>query len=156
MQVVEQTVVIDAPIHVVMNALNQVERIPDWATVPGVIDRVEGQGVGMTYHWHYHISGLHFKGQSKVIEQTETTLITKTSGDVHSIWTINLTPVGKDNTLIQVVVEYTRSGAFLEPLADFVVQQLTKPEVAEENMQRFKQAVEQQAHLVEKEKALAE
>lgn len=156
MQVVEQTAVIEAPLATVMKALGEVERIPTWATVPGVVDNVKGRGMGMTYDWHYQVSGLHFKGKSVVIEQTENSLITKTSGDVESIWTINLTPVGKNSTVIRVVVEYTLSNAFVEPLADLIVQQLTRPEVAEENMKRFKDMVERQTKTVETETALAD
>lgn len=156
MQVVEQTAVIEAPVAAVMKALNDVKKIPSWATVQGVVDHVEGQGAGMTYDWSYQVSGLHFKGHSEVIEQTPNRLITKTTGDVNSIWTVKLTPVGNNSTVIRVVVEYTLANAFLEPLADIVVQQLTKPEVAEENMNRFKETVEQQAKVVQKEGAFAD
>jgi 8-oxo-dGTP pyrophosphatase MutT (NUDIX family)/uncharacterized membrane protein len=142
MQVVEQTAVIQTSIETVIDALSNVERIPSWATVSGAIDNVQGQGVGMTYNWRFQESGLKFKGKSEVIEQTDNSLITKTTGDVESIWTVNLTPVGKKSTVIRVVVEYTLPYAFVEPLADIVMQRLAKPEVADENMKRFKEMVE--------------
>jgi len=154
MQIVEQSGIIDAPVAVVMEAITDIKDIPAWATVPGVIDNVQGQGVGLTYNWRFQVSGLKFKGEAKLIEQTQDSLITKTTGDVDSIWTINLTPVGKNSTIIRVVVEYTLPNAFIEPLADLVVHQLAKPEVAQENMRRFKERVENRAKIVEPEEAL--
>ena len=143
--VVEQETIIKAPMFVVMEALNDVKRIPLWATVTGTIDNVQGSGPGMTYEWHYSINKLSFSGKSEVIEQTESTLITKTTGDVESIWTIHLTPAGKDSTAIRVVVEYSPPHIFIELLADLVMQQLNDPEVAAENMARFKNMVEARA-----------
>lgn len=142
MPFVEQSALINAPMAIVMEALNDVEHIPSWATVTGTIDNVQGTGPGMTYEWHYSISNLAFSGKSEVIEQTENVLITKTTGDVDSIWTINLTPVGKQRTAMQITVEYSPPNIFIEILADLVLQQLGDPEVAKENMKRFKEMTE--------------
>jgi uncharacterized membrane protein len=149
MPVVEQAVVIKAPMVVVMQALNEVEKIPTWATVKGTIDQIRGRGPGMTYEWHYTIDQLAFGGRSEVVEQTETTLVTKTSGDVESIWTISLTPLGKRMTAMRVVVEYMPPNIFVEILADLVLQQLNDPEIARENISRFKKMVEEQAAILE-------
>lgn len=150
MPFVEQSTIIEAPMRVIMEALNDVESIPAWATVSGTIDNIQGNGPGMTYEWHYKINNLSFGGKSEVIEQTETSLITKTTGDIDSIWTINLTPVGKKITVLRVVVEYSPPNIFMEILADIVLQQLNDPEVAKENTMRFKEMVEERARVIEK------
>lgn len=155
MHVVEQTAIIEAPMATVMEAINDVTRIPTWATVPGVVENVQGQGVGMTYDWRFEVSGLTFQGKTEVIEQTDDRLITKTTGDIPSIWTINLTQVGRSSIIIQVVVEYALPNSFVEPLVDVVVQRLARPEVANENMRRFKEMVEKRANIVETQAAVA-
>ncbi len=149
MPFVEQNSVINAPIAVVMEALNDVENIPSWATVTGTIDNVQGSGSGMTYEWRYTINKLGFSGKSEVLEQTEDTLITRTTGDVDSIWTINLTSAGKQSTAIRVLIEYSPPNIFIEILADLVLQQLGDPAVARENMARFKEMVEERAKIME-------
>jgi uncharacterized membrane protein len=154
MPVVEQAIVIKAPMAIVMEALNDVESIPTWTTVTGTITNVQGNGLGMTYDWHYTISNLNFGGKSEVIEQTENTLITKTIGDIDSIWTITLSAAGKKSTAMRVVVEYSPPNTFVEILTDIVLQQLSNPEVARENIMRFKEVVENHAKIME-EKAIA-
>lgn len=149
MPVVEQTAIIKAPMALVMEALNEVEAIPGWATVTGLIDNIQGSGLGMRYEWHYSINNLAFEGKSEVIEQTDTTLITRTTGDIASMWTINLAPAGKNSTAIRVVVEYIPPKVFVEVLADVVLEQLNDPEIARENMARFKEAVEKKAAILE-------
>ncbi len=149
MHVVEQAAIIEAPINVVRQAMNDLESIPRWATVKGTVDNRQGQGIGRTYDWHFQVSTLNFKGKIEVIDQTENSLTTRSIGDIDSIWTINLTALGSNSTAIRVVVEYTAPHAFIEPLADLVVQQLATPEVAGENMRRFKAMVEKQAAAVE-------
>ena len=151
MRVVEQSAVIETSIATVMDAVNDIASIPSWATVPGVVDNIQGQGIGTTYNWRFQVSGLTFKGKAEIIEQSENSLITRTTGDIDSIWTVNLIPVGKSSTVIQVVVEYALPNSFIEPLADIVVQRLAKPEVANENMRRFKEMVEERAKIVEQE-----
>ncbi len=149
MRVVEQSTVIETSIATVMDAVNDVASIPSWATVPGEVNNVQGQGVGMTYDWRFQVSSLTFKGKAEVIDQSESSLITRTTGNIDSIWTVNLTPVGKSGTVIQVVVEYALPHSFVEPLADIVVQRLAKPEVAQKNIQQFKEMVEERAKIVE-------
>jgi hypothetical protein len=134
---------------VVMQALNDVESFPTWTTVKGIIDNVQGSGRGMTYEWHYSVEGLNFNGKSEVIEQAEDTLITKTTGDVDSLWTITLTAIGQKNTAIRAVVEYNPPNKFVEVLADQVIQRYATPEVARENLERFKHAVEEQVAVTE-------
>ena len=153
MSVVEQNVIIKAPMPVVMDALNDVESIPSWATVTGTINNVQGKGPGMTYEWHYSINKLSFSGKSQVLEQTQDTLITKTTGDIDSIWTINLTPAGKQSTAMRVVVEYSPPNIFIEILADLVLEQMNDPKVAKENAERFKDMVEKRAHILEEQAA---
>ena len=143
MPTVEQSIVINAPAETVMIALNDVESIPEWATVTGTIDNVQGQGPGMTYEWHYSINKLSFGGQSEVLEQTETTLVTKTTGDIDSLWTIELTPISKSSTSMNVVVEYMPPNIFIDVLANMVLQQINDPAVARENAARFKASVEE-------------
>lgn len=145
MPIVEQVSVVKAPMPIVMEALNDVASIPTWATVTGTINNIKGNGRGMTYDWRYTIDRLDFSGSSEVIEQTQETLITQTTGDIVSLWTITLTPTGKHSTAIHIVVEYTPPSRFLEPLADLVLQRLNDPEVAKENLTRFKIAVEERA-----------
>ena len=152
MPFVEQTILIRAPLDTVRYALNNVEAIPQWATLSGTIDNVRGSGVGMTYQWSYNINHLAFSGKSEVIEQTETSLITKTSGDIESIWSIYLTYINKNSTSIQVLVEYTPPNTFIEILADMVLEQISNPDVAKENIIRFKNWVEEQ---VTEEQAIA-
>lgn len=149
MLTVEQTTVIEAPMEMIMRALNDVESFPTWTTVEGKIDNVQGRNLGMTYEWHYTVEGLSFRGKSEVIEQTANTLITKTTGDVDSIWTITLTALGKRSTAMRVVVEYKLPSSFVEVLADEVIQQYATPEVARENLKRFKQIVEEQTKIAE-------
>ena len=139
---VQQTAVIEAPLELVMQTLNQVETIPNWATVKGVIDNVQGQGLGMSYQWHYEVQGVTFKGRSEVVELSHDTLITKTTGDVDSLWTITLTAISEKSTALQVVVEYNPPNKFVEVLVDQISEQYATPEVAGENLQRFKQYVE--------------
>lgn len=139
---VEQTCVIEAPMDVVMQTLNNVEEIPAWATVKGVIDNVQGSGVGMTYKWHYSVQGVKFSGQSKVIECTENTLITKTTGDAESLWTFTLTTLSEKTTALHVVVEYYPPNKFVEVLADKIIEQYATPEVASNNLNNFKKFVE--------------
>ncbi len=141
--IIEQTALISAPVSLVMQMMSEVQRIPTWATVPGEISQVQGSGRGMTYAWRFTVDGIDFKGHSHVIEQTETTLITETTGDVASIWSINLTPVGQSQTMMQVVVEYTPPHAFMEVLTDVVLQRYASPDEAYENMSRFKTMVEE-------------
>ncbi|MCI0526671.1 MAG: hypothetical protein L0Y56_04365 [Nitrospira sp.] len=149
MLIVEQAIIIKAPMVVVLEALNQVENIPTWATVTGTIDNIQGSSRGMTYEWHYTIGDFSFGGKSEVIEQTETTLITRTLGDVESLWTINLTSIGRKSTAMRVVVEYTPPNIFIEVLADMVLHQLNDPQVARENIVRFKEMVEKRAVILE-------
>jgi uncharacterized membrane protein len=134
-----------------MEALDEVESIPTWATVSGTIENLQGKGPGMTYEWHYYINNVRFNGQSEVLEQTDTTLITKTMGDVDSIWTINLSPAGKKSTALSVVVEYSPPNIYVEILADIVLQQIQDPKVARENITRFKQMVEARVKVREEE-----
>jgi uncharacterized membrane protein len=145
MEVVEQAAVIGASIELVQKAMNDLESIPRWATVEGKVDNPQGQGTGRSYDWYFRVSGLHFKGKLEVIDQSESSLVTKSTGDIDSIWSINLTPLSRHSTAIRVVVEYLPPHKLLEPLADLVVRQLASPEVASENMNRFKLMVEQQA-----------
>ena len=155
MQVVEQTAMLDAPMAITLDAVNDIENIPNWATVAGSVDKAPGEGEGVIYNWRFQVGSLTFKGVLAVIEQTGNSLITRSTGDIDSIWTINLTPIAKNSTAIRVSVEYTPPHAFIEPLADLVVQQLASPEVASENMARFKAMVEERAKIAEKEAALA-
>ena len=148
MPVVEQSIVIKASLTVVMETLNRVEDIPSWATVTGTIDHIRGDGRGMNYEWHYTIGDFSFEGKSEVIEQTETTLIAKTTGDVESLWTINLTSIGETSTAMRVVVEYMPPNIFIEVLADLVLDQLNNPQVARENMVRFKEMTERRAAVI--------
>jgi hypothetical protein len=76
-------------------------------------------------------------------------------GDIPSIWTINLTQVGRSSIIIQVVVEYALPNSFIEPLVDVVVQRMARPEVANENMRRFKEMVEKRAKIVETREVIA-
>jgi uncharacterized membrane protein len=145
MEVVEQAAVIGASIELVQEAMNDLESIPRWATVEGKVDNPQGQGIGRSYDWYFRVSGLHFKGKLEVIDQSESSLVTKSTGDIDSIWSIDLTPLSRHSTAIRVVVEYLPPHKLLEPLADLVVRQLASPEVASENMNRFKLMVEQQA-----------
>lgn len=149
MPIVEQSILIKAPLRRVMAALNDVAAIPDWASVEGTIENIQGQGVGMTYNWHYSVGHFSFSGTSEVIEQTESMLITKTYGDVNSLWTINLNPISAQTTAMRVSVEYTPAHGFVEVLADLFLQQLNNPEIAQENMNRFKASVESRAEQVE-------
>jgi uncharacterized membrane protein len=142
---VEQTGVVEAPIGEVMQALNDVENIPTWATVEGVIDNVQGTGVGMTYEWHYSVQGVKFNGQSEVTECTENTLITKTTGDAESLWTFTLTSLSEKTTALHVVVEYYPPNKFVEVLADKIIEQYATPEVAQSNLDNFKKYIETKA-----------
>lgn len=151
MPYVEQSILINAPVAIVMEALNEVESIPTWATVSGIIENLQGKGPGLTYEWHYSINNVRFNGQSEVLEQTDTRLITKTTGDVDSIWTINLSPAGKKSTVLSVVVEYSPPNIYIEILADIVLHQIQDPKVARENITRFKQMVEERIKLREEE-----
>ncbi len=155
MQIVEQAAIIGAPFAIVIDAVNDIEAIPGWATVKGSVDKLQDHGAGRRYNWHFQVSNFKFAGQLEVIEQTENSLITKTTGDIESIWTINLTPVGKNSTAIRVMVEYILPHTFVEPLADLVLQQLATPEVAQENMERFKAMVEERARVIRLEESLA-
>ncbi len=139
---IQQTAVIEAPMAAVMQALNRVETIPEWATVKGVVNNVQGSGVGMNYTWHYTVQGVSFNGRSEVIERSEDTLITKTTGDVDSLWTITLTPISEKTTALQVVVEYNPPNKFVEILADRIIEQYATPEVAAKNLTNFKQYIE--------------
>lgn len=153
MAVVEQNIIVRVPKSVVMDALNDVKSIPSWATVSGTIDNVQGSGPGMTYEWHYAINKMSFNGKSEVLEQSESSLITKTTGDVDSLWTITLTPAGKDTTAVRVVVEYSPPNIFIELLADLVLEQMSDPKVARENATRFKEMVEARANVLNKQTA---
>lgn len=147
--IIEQTDLINAPIELVMQMMSEVERIPTWATVEGEISQVQGSGRDMTYAWRFTVDGLDFEGRSRVIEQTDKTLITETSGDVASIWSINLTPVGQDQTMMQVVVEYTPPNTFMEVLTDVVLQRYATPNEAYENMRCFKAMVEEEVSITQ-------
>lgn len=142
MVTVEQTGVIEAPLDAVMQALNDVKNIPAWATVKGVIDNVQGSGVGMTYEWHYSVQGVKFNGRSEVMECTDNTLITKTTGDAESLWTFTLTALSEKTTALHVVVEYYPPNKFVEVLADKIIEQYATPEVARDNLNNFKKYVE--------------
>lgn len=152
MHIVEQSAVIEAPLEIVWQAMNDLEGIPRWATVQGTVGNPQGQGIGRSYDWQFEVGHLKFKGQVEVIDQTETSLTTRSTGDIDSIWTIKLTALNRNSTAIQVVVEYNPPYAFVEPLADFVVQQLATPAVAGENMSRFKAMAETQAAALKKER----
>ncbi|MBN1217977.1 MAG: SRPBCC family protein [Anaerolineae bacterium] len=149
MVVVEQSTVIAAPVKAVMEAVNDVASFPAWATVKGVIYNVQGSGVGKTFEWHYSVEGINFLGKSQIIEQTENTVITKTSGDVDSLWTVTLTPISPKSTAIRVVVEYNPPHRFVEALADQVIQRYATPAVASENLRRFKEMVEERVKITE-------
>ncbi len=139
---VEQSGVIEAPMNVVMQSLNDVKNIPVWATVKGVIDNVQGSGSDMTYEWHYSVQGVKFNGRSEVLENSNDTLITKTTGDIESLWTITLTAISEKTTALQVVVEYNPPNKFVEVLADKIIQQYATPEVARDNLDNFKKYIE--------------
>lgn len=139
---VEQTGVIEAPMEAVMQTLNDVENIPKWATVTGVIDNVQGSGSGMTYEWHYSVQGVNFNGRSEVLENSSDTLITKTMGGAESLWTFTLTALNAKTTALHVVVEYYPPNKFVEVLADKIIEQYATPEVARSNLDNFKKYVE--------------
>ncbi|GAB4431685.1 MAG: hypothetical protein Kow0031_12840 [Anaerolineae bacterium] len=149
MPVVDQFIIIKASLHTVMATLNDVENFPGWATVSGTISNVQGSGLGMSYDWLYTFNKIEFKGHSVVLEQTDTTLITRTSGDVDSLWTVKLTPAGPGSTALQVTVEYTPPNSFIELLADIVLEQLNNPEIARQNLANFKAAAEARARATE-------
>ena len=153
MQIVEQTAIIEAPLATVMDAVKDIEGIPHWATVKGTVE--PAPDLPGNYFWRFEVGHLKFAGKLKVIEQTKNSLITRTTGDVDSIWTINVTAVGKSSTAIQVVVEYTLPNTFVEPLVDLVMQQLTSPEAAKENMRRFKAMVEERKNISTDREAVA-
>lgn len=152
MHTVEQTAIIEAPLAAVMEAVNDIEGIPHWATVEGTVTKVPESPD--SYNWRFEVGNLNFAGQLKVIEQSERGLVTKTTGDVNSIWTIDVTPLSKTNMAIRVTVEYTLSNALVEPLVDLMVQQIASPLVATENMNRFKAAVEARAKISNQEEFL--
>ncbi len=145
MQAVEQSTVINASLAQVQRWVYDLESIPRWATVSGRVFNLRGEGVGRTCDWEFSAGGLTFRGTLEVLEQTDTTFITKTRGDADSLWTITLTPLAPEKTAIRVVVEYSIPNALIEPLVDVVVQRLTRPAVAQENMERFKTLVEKHA-----------
>jgi uncharacterized membrane protein len=154
MQVVEQTAIIEAPLPAVMEAVNDIEGIPGWATVKGTVTKMSGSPD--SYDWRFEVGNLNFAGQLKVIEQTEHGLITKTTGDVNSIWTIEVTPLARNSNAIRVLVEYSLSNALVEPLVDLLVQQIASPQIATENMNRFKAAVEARAKTRNQEESLTQ
>jgi len=145
MPVVEQKTIIKAPLRLVMEVLGAVEQIPAWATVTGAITNINGAGAGQTYNWRYQFNKFSFSGQSEVLEQTHTTLITQTTGDINSLWTITLSPAGVNRTSIWVLVEYTPPNPFIEVLTDIA----HNPEVAGANLARFKAMVEARAGTLE-------
>ncbi|MEW5957748.1 MAG: SRPBCC family protein [Chloroflexota bacterium] len=140
MQTIEQTAIINAPLATVMAAVKNIEGIPGWATVKGTV-RLEPNSPDH-FHWRFEVGRLKFAGQLRIIEQTGNRLITRTTGDVDSMWTIDVTAIGLSSTAIRVVVEYTLPHSLVEPLVDQVVQQLASPQAAQENMRRFKATVE--------------
>lgn len=148
MIIVEETAVIEAPLDIVLQLVNEVETIPAWATVAGQVFNVQGHGQQLEYDWRFTVNTVTFQGHSKVIEQTTDTLITETTGDIVSIWSIRLTPISPKNTMLRVIVEYAPPYAFVEVLADMVIQQLATPEVAQQNMQRFKALAEERAQVL--------
>ncbi|MCB0213924.1 MAG: hypothetical protein KDJ52_31585 [Anaerolineae bacterium] len=143
MPVVEQFILINAPLAKVMHALNDVTSFSYWASVEGTIGNIRGHNVGMTYEWHYSVGDFSFKGKSIVLEQTPNLLITKTEGDIDSLWTVKLNSINAHRTALHVIVEYTPPTGFIEALADLVLQQLSNPQVAQDNINRFKTFVEQ-------------
>ena len=145
--IIEQTAIIEAPLGFVMQMMSNVESIPIWATVEGHIDNVVGNGPGMSYDWRFTVDGIEFKGRCQVLEQTADTLITETTGDITSIWSIRLTPAGQHSTIMHVTVEYMPFNAFVEVLTDLVIQRYATPEEARENMRRFKELVEERVKL---------
>jgi len=146
--IVEQMTIIEAPLDIVMQTMLAVETIPTWATVKGFIYNVQGRGPGMSYDWQFKVNDMNFTGHSKVIEQTTDTMITETTGDIASLWTIKLSSSGRHNTLLRAVVEYIPpQNAFVEVLADLVIQRYANPDVAHENIERFKNLVEERADL---------
>ena len=68
MHVVEQATIIEAPIEIVRNAMNDLEGIPRWATVEGTVDNPQGHGIGRSYDWRFQVSRLKFKGKVEVNE----------------------------------------------------------------------------------------
>ncbi|MCB0155234.1 MAG: hypothetical protein KDF65_10595 [Anaerolineae bacterium] len=148
MIIVEETAVIEAPLDIVLQLVDEVETIPAWATVAGEVFNVQGHGQQLEYDWRFTVNTVTFQGHSKVIEQTTDTLITETTGDIVSIWSIRLTPISPKNTMLRVTVEYAPPHAFVEVLADVVIQQLATPEVAQQNMQRFKALAEERAQVL--------
>ena len=104
--IVEQAMIIEAPLETIMQVMLDVESIPTWATVEGIIYNVKGRGPGMSYDWEFKVDEMDFTGHATVIEQTPDTLITETTGDIASIWTITLSSSGRHNTLMRAVVEY--------------------------------------------------
>lgn len=145
MQIVEQSTIINAPLKTVSIWMHDLESVPRWATVPGTVQNPRGEGVGKTYDWNFEIGPINFSGKIEVVEQQQTSLITRTTGDIDSLWTINLRAISKNSTAIRVTVEFTPPHAFLEPLVDVMMQQLATPEAAAQNMDRFKTMVETHA-----------
>ena len=145
--IIEETIIVEVPMDIVMQIMGDVRSIPAWATVEGTISNVQGVDAAMQYDWQFTVGELQFRGHSKVTEQTTDTLITETTGDIASLWTINLTPLGKQ-TMLRVVVEYLPLNPFFEVLADKVIHQLATPAVAEENIKRFKELVEERAQVL--------
>ena len=151
--IVEQTMIIEAPLETIMQVMLDVESIPAWATVEGVIYNVQGRGPDMSYDWKFKVDDMDFTGQATVIEQTPDTLITETTGDIASIWTITLSSSGRHNTLMRAVVEYTPpQNIFVEVLADLVIQRYANPEVARQNIEQFKNLVEERAGVIQKQR----
>ena len=148
MIIIEETAVIETPLEVVMQLVGEVETIPEWATVDGQVFNVQSHDQQLQYDWRFTVNTVTFQGHSKVIEQTTDTLITETTGDIASIWTIRLTPISRKNTMLRVTVEYAPPHAFVEVLADVAIQQLATPEVAQQNMKRFKALAEERARIL--------
>jgi uncharacterized membrane protein len=145
MQIVEQSAIINASLEIVSGWMHDLESIPRWTTVQSTVQNPQGEGVGKTYDWHFEVGPMQFSGKIEVVEQHQTSLITRTTGDVDSLWTITLKAINKNSTAIQVTTELTLSRGFVEPLVDVAMQHLGTPEVAAENMDRFKAMVEAHA-----------
>lgn len=102
---VERSVVINAPAENVFSyiskPLNELQLNPNLSDIRDIT----GQGVGQRWSWTYKIMGKSLEGETEVIEYSPNNrYVTKTTGDISSIWTYTLKPT-ENGTLLSLLID---------------------------------------------------
>lgn len=113
---------IHAPVNKVFSFLEDPRNDPEW--LPSMIEvrDVHGSGAGTHFNWSWKMAGMKFDGESTFIEDVpEKRLVVESKGGINATWKFSLEPGKKDETTLDLDIDYTVPVPVLGKLAEKLV-----------------------------------